>query len=207
MTQPSFPTPPPTPQDSTKSRALLPAQHLACAKTTTIKKSRIHQRQRPRAEACTTNVRKESEIAMAKHHTAKPPQQRFTPGGVSAFDVVMANARELFPQPVKKPPQTDWPFAGQLEHLMKMAPEVSEPILENARMQVQRAQQQNLQSWLGDRQAILRARGITGELIGITHLELTCMSCGQAWLVSLSPVDTMLDDANMQCPRLCNIVG
>jgi hypothetical protein len=119
----------------------------------------------------------------------------------------MEKARELFPQPIARPSATTWPWQNALDEAMQAAPDVSPEAMAAARAEVVRARQIFLQNWLGDRVGIFRARGLDAELIGITNLQLRCKSCGGIWLVALSPVATMLDDAAMLCPSGCNVNG
>jgi hypothetical protein len=152
---------------------------------------------------------------MAKQH-AKPQaprtiaealnqsELRYTPGGLSAYDQIMARAKELFPQPIARPPASDYPWQGALDEAMAAAPDVSPAAIAAARIEVGRARMSYLQGWLGDRQPTFRSRGLEASLLGVTDLQLRCFSCGAIWLIPLDPIATMVRDEQMLCPNGCN---
>ena len=128
------------------------------------------------------------------------PKQRFSPGGQSAYDKIMREAKILFPQPVAPPPSTNWPWAGELERLMKSAPDLSPEAVAAARIEIARARQTQLQGWLSDRTAIFRSRGLDAHLVGVDFMELVCRACGTSWLL---PAGQMPDDSALCCPAGC----
>ena len=124
-------------------------------------------------------------------------------GNASAFDVIMANAKELFPQPIKRPPATDWPWLGELDRLMSSAPDLSPEAVASARAEVARALQVQRQGWLHERLGIFRARGLDAELVGIDQIQFCCRSCGSIWMIPAGAMPA--DDTALTCLRGCNV--
>jgi hypothetical protein len=139
---------------------------------------------------------------MAKHapKTIAEVQQQFSPGGSSAFDRIMANAKELFPQPIALA-APDEPWHGELDRLMAAAPDLSPDAPVSARVELLRARQTQLQGWLTDRTSIFRNRGLESRMVGCETVEFECLSCGCSWLRLAGKPPT---DAELLCPNGCN---